>query len=235
MEASEDDIRLRAGGALGAMCTVLSDEQLLQCRHLNIMDADSMTTEWTVMHGQSVTLAYALFDAHQRLLDMFGEEKLINTVQLYSTNDRVPIAVFGVHALGHLLLLSESESFPSTTSLLSTLVKSLSHASNDVKMAALQTLKHLSHRQCQAVLSTQNLQLIINDIVAMLRDRNNSVRALAEYTIAFLLQMDKSDELYDEFSSYPAIANTLQEYKRIAFAKISESLATEKDDYMFKT
>jgi len=229
----EDGLRVNAGGALGALCQVLDDTELRELVMNELLDFDQ-SLDWIVCHGRAVTLSYGLYDAPDRLFGIVSEDEIVNAVIQYSENDRIPICMYGVHSLGHLLLHSASSPLTTTPNILSSMAKNLQHSSNDIKTASLSTLKFVVKR-CPDVLPIDSIRSVIGELVSLLRDRNTAVRYLAEVTLAFVLQLDKNDDLFHECVEMPQVANALQEYKRIAFVKISDSLALDEDMYMYVT
>jgi len=232
ISADEDGIRINAGAALGAMCQVLTDDEMKELLDDHLLDS-RQSLDWTVLHGRCVTLSYGLFDASSRLFQLATEEQIVEASLQYTNNDRVPITTFGVHCLGHLLIHSVEQPLE-TANILTNMAKCLQNTSNDVRTAVLQTLNHIS-RRCPQLFTVDNLRLIIVELVSAVKDRNTAVRCLAEITLAFTLQMDKNDQMYLEWFEMQQIANTLQEYKRITFPKLQDTLALDKDDYIFIT
>merc|ERR1719318_731142 len=213
---------------------IVSPEDGLREMVMNeLLDFDQ-SLDWIVCHGRAVTLSYGLYDAPDRLFGIVSEDEIVNAVIQYSENDRIPICMYGVHSLGHLLLHSASSPLTTTPNILSSMAKNLQHSSNDIKTASLSTLKFVVKR-CPEVLPIDSIRSVIVELVSLLRDRNTAVRYLAEVTLAFVLQLDKNDDLFHECVEMPQVANALQEYKRIAFVKISDSLALDEDMYMYVT
>lgn len=70
------------------------------------------------------------------------------------------------------------------------------NTSVDVRLASLNTLKHIS-KQSPHVLKFDRIRYLIPEFISLLRDRNTAVRASAELTLAFVLQLDKNDILFD--------------------------------------
>jgi len=234
MEHPEDGVRVHAGGALGAMCQVLSKEQLQTLLSESLLD-NNPTREWVSSHGRAVALSYALFDAPSQLFEAVGEDQILDAVVQHSENDRVPVCSYGVHSLGHLLMFSKEKPNAAPPSIITSMKKNLVHSSNDVKLAALQTLKHLSLRTPE-VINFAMVADLLAELKLLLRDRNTGVRALAELTFAFLLQLHKNDVLYDEcVCNLPDSANFLVEYRTVTFEKLSETVAADTDDYRFIT
>ena len=87
------------------------------------------------------------------------------------------------------------------------------NTSVDVRLASLNTLKHIS-KQSPHVLTFDKIRYLIPEFISLLRDRNTAVRASAELTLAFVLQLDKNDILFDvrkcffTFFSFKTKSNT---------------------------
>ena len=45
--------------------------------------------DWTICHGRSVTLSYALYDAPSKLFDTVDEDDIVEAAVKYSNYDRV--------------------------------------------------------------------------------------------------------------------------------------------------
>merc|ERR1719505_350717 len=155
----EDGLRVNAGGALGALCQVLDDAELRELVMNELLDFDQ-SLDWIVCHSRAVTLSYGLYDAPDRLFGIVSEDEIVNAVIQYSENDRIPICMYGVHSLGHLLLHSASSPLTTTPNILSSMAKNLQHSSNDIKTASLSTLKFVVKR-CPDVLPIDSIRSVI--------------------------------------------------------------------------
>lgn len=234
LDYAEDGVRVYAGSALGSLCDVLTDEELKDLLRSSLLDVNP-TVDWTSCHGRAVALSYALFDTPSKLFNAVGEDEIVDTVVQHSSNDRVPVCTYGVHSLGHLLMFSKEKPEAAPPSVITSLKKNLVHSSNDVKLAALQTLKYIAKNKPD-VFEFDNVQHVIPEFKTLLRDRNTGVRSYTELTLAFVLQLDKNDLMYQEcLATIPEQSSYLQEYKKMAFEKICDSLPTDGDDYKFVT
>ena len=65
-----------------------------------------------------------------------------------------------------------------------------------MKLAALQTLKHVS-KNTPEVINYDVIADMLAELKLLVRDRNTGVRAFAELTFAFVLQVHKNDLLFD--------------------------------------
>merc|ERR1712080_398757 len=130
----------------------------------------------------------------------------------------VPVCTYGVHSLGHLLMFSKEKPDAAPTTVVASIKKNLVHSSNDVKLAALETMKHLSKTTPEVI----NMELL--------------TEVIAEFTLAFVLQLHKNDVLYDEcMATMMDSSNFLQEYRNVSFEKLSDTVAADNDDYKFVT
>jgi len=233
LDHPEDGVRVYAGGALGALCQVLTEDELQSLLNDSLLDTNA-TSEWIGSHGRAVALSYALFHAPQKLFETVGEDDIAQAAVQHSSNDRVPVCTYGVHSLGHLLMFSKDK--PELASLLiSPLKKNLQHSSNDVKLACLETLKHVA-KNTSEVLDYTFVSELIPELKLLVRDRNTGVRAFAELTFAFVIQVHKNDALFHEcVSNLPDSANFLQDYRNVTFEKLSDTVAADTDDYKFLT
>jgi hypothetical protein len=217
------------------LCNVLTDDELKELLSSSLLDVNP-SIDWTSCHGRAVALSYALFDAPSKLFDAVGEDEIVKVVVDHSMNDRVPVCTYGVHSLGHLLMFSKENPEAAPASVITSMKKNLVHSSNDVKLAALKTLKYMAKNRPD-IMEFDNVQHVIPEFKTLLRDRNTAVRSYSELTLAFVLQLDKSELLFDEcLSSIPEISSSyLNDYKKMAFEKISDSLPTDPEDYIFVT
>jgi len=191
--------------------------------------------DWTVSHGRVVALSYALFDAPKKLFEASDEEGIIEAAIKFSTNDRVPICTYGVHCIGHLMLASKENPDAFNPNVLVAMKKVLVNPSSDIKLAALKTIKFVSKTE-ETVLDFDRVRMFVPEFVALLRDRNTAVRSAAELALGFMLQLHRNDQLFDEcVSNMEEQAKFLQDYRQNAFAKLSDSFATDENDYPFVT
>lgn len=65
-----------------------------------------------------------------------------------------------------------------------------------MKLAALKTLKYMAKNRPD-IMEFDNVQHVIPEFKTLLRDRNTAVRSYSELTLAFVLQLDKSELLFD--------------------------------------
>ncbi|XP_066921395.1 stalled ribosome sensor GCN1-like, partial [Clytia hemisphaerica] len=235
LDSSEDGVRVNTGAALGALCQIMTNDEIQNLLKNSLTNVNP-ALDWTVSHGRVVALSYALFDAPQKLFESMGEnENIINAVIKFSTNDRVPICTYGVHCLGHLLLHSKEDSSLTRNDVMVTMKKALVHTSNDIKLTSLKTIKYISKTE-EAVLDFNKVKNFIPELVALLRDRNTAVKSSAELTLGFMLQLHRNDQLFDEcVTNLPDQTKILQDYRQNAFVKLSDSFATEGNDYPFVT
>ena len=70
------------------------------------------------------------------------------------------------------------------------------HSSNDIKLTALKTIKYIS-KTVEEVLDFDKVRLLLPEFTVLLRDRNTAVKATAELTLGFMLQLHKNDQLFD--------------------------------------
>ena len=66
----------------------------------------------------------------------------------------------------------------------------------DMKLAALKTIKYVAKTQGD-IIDVEKVQSFLPELIALLRDRNTSVKCTSEITLGFMLQLHKNDELFD--------------------------------------
>merc|ERR1719154_516504 len=101
--STEDDLRVTAGGAVGALTTVMSEYEVKDLLQGELLVEDE-TLDWTIRHGRTVALSYAIFDAPNKLNDIIGNDVIAETVVKQACADRIPISIYGTHSVGHLMI-----------------------------------------------------------------------------------------------------------------------------------
>ena len=59
------------------------------CQHNSYLSDINQMLDWTICHGRSVTLSYALYDAPSQLFDTVDEDDIVEAAVKYSNYDRV--------------------------------------------------------------------------------------------------------------------------------------------------
>ena len=126
----EDSTRSTAAGCLGALLPWLPEEELQPILSETILQ-DNTGMEWTVRHGRSAVLQVVLANSPNTV---HKQDMMLRTVLSHLAADRVPIVSNGVRSAGYMLAhcLKSGDSIPAE--ILTPLVKTMNHPSNDVKV-----------------------------------------------------------------------------------------------------
>jgi len=194
--SNEDDIRVRAGGALGSLCSVMSEFEIRDLLNEELLDMED-SLDWTLRHGRSVALSYAIFDAPTQLHTAIGNDVILKSVLDQACADRIPIATYGVHSVGHIIksnAIAEQEIKPNV---IEAIRKPLLHSSNDVRLTAIKTLDYIGRRVPSASTPKQLVHLI-PDLITCCKDRNTTVRSMSELSMISLLSLREGDQKLEE-------------------------------------
>ncbi|XP_033627513.1 eIF-2-alpha kinase activator GCN1-like [Asterias rubens] len=187
----EDTARMAAAGCVGALCPILPDDELdsLIGSHLVVSDPSAV---WVLQHGRCVALAVAIKEAPQKLLSDKYRAVVLETVLKNVANDRIPVCVSGLRAVGFFgqYLVTTGEELP--TNVITILVKNLNHSANDIKMTAAQMItliaKATEHPLGMAVIKPLVIVLVSNT-----KDKNTAVQADSEIALVALLRLREND------------------------------------------
>jgi len=216
----EDSTRSTAAGCLGALLPWLPEEELQPIISDTIMQ-DTNTLDWTVRHGRSAVLQVVLGSSPKTV---FKEDTLIKTVLSHLSADRVPIVSNGVRSAGYLLAhcLQTGESLP--PEILTPLVKTMNHSSNDVKVLVAQISSHLAH--CQpGLLPHTMLKAILPMLVNGTMEKNSMVKSCSETALVDVLLMRKGPQGQNQ--ALPLLDSGIRDTLNDIISKSLTKLATQ--------
>ncbi|XP_006818140.1 LOW QUALITY PROTEIN: stalled ribosome sensor GCN1-like [Saccoglossus kowalevskii] len=192
---NEDVSRMCAAGCVGSLCACLPEAELLSLLDDHLLISDP-SADWTVKHGTSVAIGVALKEAPEQVLAK-REEKLLDIAMANATTDRIPICVSGIRCIGFLArhYLNCDSLVPQN--IISTLVKSLNSASNDLKITTAQMIYYISNQNKQP-LNIAIIKPLVTVLVSNTKERNTMVQATSEQAIVSLLQLRRNDDLLQE-------------------------------------
>ncbi|XP_038061522.1 eIF-2-alpha kinase activator GCN1-like [Patiria miniata] len=209
----EDMARMAAAGCVGTLCPILTDEELDSIVLSNLLVNDTSAV-WVLQHGRSVALAIAIKEAPEKLLSDKYRSLVLETVSRNIANDRIPISVSGLRAIGffgqHLVM--KDEDLPANV--ISVLVKNLNHASSDIKMTAAQMITQIA-KATDKPLGVSVIKTLVIILVSNTKDKNTAVQADSEIALVALLQMRRNDNL---------VQSTLKSLDSIPAANLTDCL-----------
>ncbi|KAI0222671.1 eIF-2-alpha kinase activator GCN1 [Lamellibrachia satsuma] len=186
-----DVARTTAAASLGSLCKVLSEEELMLLLNLHLLDTDT-GLEWTVRHGRSVALSIALKEAAERLMVEEWSQRVVETVLTNASADRVPICLSGLRGVGYLICHQVVSGGAITPSLITALIKTMKHDSNDVKQLGAQVVSYIAQSAGRPLDIT-----IIRTFVPMLvngtKEKNTVVKTSSESALVSLLRLRTDD------------------------------------------
>ncbi|KAK2193463.1 hypothetical protein NP493_12g03034 [Ridgeia piscesae] len=148
--------------------------------------------EWTVRHGRSVALSIALKDATERLMATEWNQRVIDATLINASADRVPICLSGLRGVGYLISHQVASGEPVTPSLVTAVIKTMKHDSNDMKQLGAQVVSYIA----QSVPRPLDIA-IIRSFVPMLvngtKEKNTIVKTSSESALVTLLRLRTDD------------------------------------------
>ncbi|XP_033102350.1 eIF-2-alpha kinase activator GCN1-like [Anneissia japonica] len=192
LSSKEDVCCMTAAGCVGALCRVVSDEQVkkILCSHL--LDVSS---DWILQHGRSVALSIAIKEAPDRILTDEHQPKIIQILTSNATNDRIPICTSGIRGLGFTLQHLVSNGMNVPQGIVTSFTKSLNHSSNDMKMTAAQMISYIAN-ETDHPLDISIIKPLVLVLVSNTKDKNTAVQADSEIALVSLLRLRLGDETY---------------------------------------
>eukprot|EP00090_Calanus_glacialis_P034085 TRINITY_DN5691_c0_g1_i1.p1 TRINITY_DN5691_c0_g1~~TRINITY_DN5691_c0_g1_i1.p1 ORF type:complete len:2002 (-),score=813.41 TRINITY_DN5691_c0_g1_i1:71-5326(-) len=189
ISTGEDSTRSTAAGCLGALLPWLPEEELEPILSDTIMH-DDLSLDWTVRHGRSAVLQVLMANSPSTV---YKQDKMLRTVLSHLSADRVPIVSNGVRSAGFLLAhcLKTGEAPPAE--ILSPMVKTMNHPSNDVKVLVAQMTSHLGHCQPSLLPSTL-LKSLLPMLVNGTMEKNSMVKSCSETALVDVLLMRKGPQ-----------------------------------------
>ncbi|XP_071945406.1 stalled ribosome sensor GCN1-like [Antedon mediterranea] len=218
LSTKEDVCCMAAAGCVGALCAVVSDEQMnkILCNHL--LDVSS---DWILQHGRSVALSIAIKEAPERVLASEYQAKIIQILTSNATNDRIPICTSGIRGLGFTIrhLIAKKVDVPQ--GIITSFTKSLNHSSNDMKMTAAQMISYFAS-EIDHALDISIIKPLVVVLVSNTKDKNTAVQADSEVALVSLLQLRTGDDTYQVVSksldSVPSakLEESMRQLRRVA-------------------
>ncbi|KAG7480586.1 hypothetical protein MATL_G00057810 [Megalops atlanticus] len=198
----EDATRMSSAGCVGELCAFLSEEELRSVLLQHIL-ADMSGVDWMVRHGRSLALAIAVKAAPGQLC---GEEygaAVLEAVLASATADRIPIATSGIRAMGYLMKhqLNIEGGAGVSPRIISQFAKCLQNQSSDIRLVTERVLWWVCRDPATPALDPSLVKPLLKSLLDNTKDKNTSVRAQSEHTIASLLRLRQGDELLQSVSA----------------------------------
>merc|ERR1712106_793708 len=177
-----------SAGCLGCLLPWLPEEELSPVLHETVLQ-DDLSLDWSVRHGRSSTIS-VLLSTSPTLVYPDHAVKLQKVLLAHLAADRVPIASNGVRSVGFLLAHCLSTAQPTPVDLVTPFLKSMNHASNDVKVLVAMMTSHMAHSQ-PAMLATDLLKPFLPMLLNGTMEKNSMVKSCSETALVDLLHMRK--------------------------------------------
>jgi len=196
----EDTTRQAAAGCLGALVKYLSPEMLATTVNDHMLNEDP-SLDWTIRHGRSCALYVSLKEAPAMIYTPELKEKINKVILSQLAADRVPIAMNGIRACGylfqHLMLTKE----PLPLALLTPFLRSMNHASNDIKQLLGKVCAYLARVVPIEETSPDYLRLAIPMLVNGTKEKNGYVKANSELALVAVLGLRRGEETFNQCSA----------------------------------
>lgn len=197
---SEDITRQAAAGCLGALIRYLPNDLLAASINDHLLN-DDPSLEWTLRHGRSCALYVGLKEAPEFIYVEEKRDRFLKVLLAHLAADRVPIAMNGVRACGYLFqyLMLKNETLPQQ--LLTPFVRTMNHASNDVKQLLGRVCAYLARIVPTEQMSPEFLRLAIPMLVNGTKEKNGYVKADSELALVAVLGLRRGEETFARCSA----------------------------------
>uniref|UniRef100_A0AAQ4QL94 GCN1 activator of EIF2AK4 n=1 Tax=Gasterosteus aculeatus aculeatus TaxID=481459 RepID=A0AAQ4QL94_GASAC len=222
----EDATRLASAGCVGELCAFLSEEELRSVLLQHVL-ADVSGVDWMVRHGRSLAMAIAVKCAPEKLCGKEYCDTVTETVLTNATADRIPIATSGIRAMGYLMrhhLRTEGGSSVSQR-IITQFVKCLQNQSSDIRLVSERVLWWVFKEPATPSMEPNLIKPLLKSLLDNTKDKNTSVRAQSEHTIANLLRLRQGEETMQSVTAIldSASNDLLSECHRRSLKKIASS------------
>ncbi|KAG7307028.1 hypothetical protein JYU34_007159 [Plutella xylostella] len=199
----EDPPRSAVGGCLGALLHALPPTHRDAALLHHVLGAGShAAADADLQHGRSCALFVALKETPQHIYKDSYEEKIDKALLGYLTSDKVPIVCNGIRGMGYLMRYLLQNGRPIPQSILSQFVRSMNHASNEVKQLMARICTMLA-RECtlEASAGTPGAELLRVAVPALVngtKEKNSYVRANSEIALRAVLRMPQDEQFHQQ-------------------------------------
>ncbi|KAK7871251.1 hypothetical protein R5R35_007540 [Gryllus longicercus] len=184
----EDMTRSAAAGCLGALCMWMSPEQLHNVLNDHLLNEEP-ALDWMLRHGRSAALSVSLKEAPSVIYTEENRDRVGRVLMSYLAADRVPIVTNGIRGCGYLFNHLMLEGQPLPMPLLTPFVRSMNHASNDVKQLVARVCGWLGKTLSPEKLSPEFLRAVLPMLVNGTKEKNSYVKANSEYALIAVLRL----------------------------------------------
>lgn len=193
LDHPEDASRAAAGGCLGALCQWLSSDQLDEAFKQILTDDPS--DDWTLRHGKSAALFVALKEAGPIVWLPKYEAKIVKFITGNITSDKVTVANNSLRATGYLFQhCLNTDNTPIPNALITPFVRSMNHASNEVKQLLAKMCNYLAKVVSADRMPDDLLKALVPMLVNGTKEKNGYVKSNSEIALMALLRLRDGDE-----------------------------------------
>eukprot|EP00252_Welwitschia_mirabilis_P007794 TRINITY_DN19495_c0_g1_i1.p1 TRINITY_DN19495_c0_g1~~TRINITY_DN19495_c0_g1_i1.p1 ORF type:complete len:999 (+),score=244.81 TRINITY_DN19495_c0_g1_i1:58-2997(+) len=193
LQSDEDQIRLRASGAVGIVSKYLGEDEISDV--LNTITTSYSSDSFSIRHGKILALCSILRHSVNRICALASFPDVVDGLKACLKDDKVPVREIATKALGQLLVfLSQSHSQGSLTfqELLPLLLLSMRDESSDVRRRALGGLKSIAKANVMAL--APFLSSVGPAVAECLKDGSTPVRLAAERCALHVFHLTKGAE-----------------------------------------
>lgn len=194
LDHPEDVTRSAAGGCLGALTKYMAPESQLDDALLHHILHDDGADDWALRHGKSAALFVALREAAPVVWTGRYEPKIVKSILANVTSDRVPIANNALRSIGYLLEHCLHAQVAVPAALITPFVRSMNHASNEVKQLLAKMCNYLAKAVPAARVPDDLLKALIPMLVNGTKEKNGYVKSNAEIALVAILRLRDGDE-----------------------------------------
>lgn len=193
----EDVTRSAVGGCLGALCKWLSPEQLADALNNHLLREES-NEDWTLRHGKLTALYVALKECPSTVYTAEFEVKICKSIVANITSDKIPIACNAIRAAGYLFQYTMNEDIPMPQIVVTPFVRSMNHASNEVKQILAKVCTYLAKVVPAEKTHAEFLRLLIPMLVNGTKEKNGYVKSNSEIALIAILRLRAGDETHQK-------------------------------------
>ncbi|ESO82427.1 hypothetical protein LOTGIDRAFT_223326 [Lottia gigantea] len=227
LSSTDDSTRGAAAGCIGALCSVLPQDELTDLLKSHLMNKDK-SVDWRLRHGRSVGLVVALKLCASHVLNSISQDTVLDTIKELNTEDTISVLQTSFQASAHLLKYQLDNSQTVSPDIIQILVKGMKHESNDIKITLAKLISYLSYDN---ILPTNIRKSLIPCLVNGTKEKNTGVKGNSEHTLVALLNLRENDDIYKETVEVleSGMKESLVEVYNKSLKKIASSQAPPRD------
>jgi len=191
---SEDLTRSCVAGCYGALLKSLSEEALDDALTNQVFNED-FGEDWSLRHGRTAALFVVLKESPTTVYNSKYEAKLCKTVVACIQCDKPVVASNGVRAACYLVEHCQNSGLPIPSAILTAYVKSMNHASNEVKQLLAKSVIYLAKAVTDENTSNDLLKALIPMLVNGTKEKNGYVKSNSEIALISILRLKNGEEI----------------------------------------